>query len=227
MCPFRGAADTKFSVGTLSESTPTASAPYGDSLAGCASHRDERFLASSESRALLDRLFPLIYRQMRSLSARRPGAFDELVQIAAEQALKSFHTFRGRSALDTWTYRICYRVVVRHERHRLRWWHRYGADTPVELDDRADTTPGADVELERKERITRLRHALTKLSPKRRAIVVLHDLEERSVASIAKIVDAKEATVRTRLRDGRRQLSKLLAQDPYFGDQPCLSEMES
>jgi len=41
------------------------------------------------------------------------------------------------------------------------------------------------------------------------------------VSDIAEIVGAREGTVRSRLRDGRRQLAKLLVDDPYFGDVSC------
>ena len=42
------------------------------------------------------------------------------------------------------------------------------------------------------------------------AVVVLHDLEELSVAELAQVVGTGELTVRSRLRDGRKQLAKLL-----------------
>ena len=41
-------------------------------------------------------------------------------------------------------------------------------------------------------------------------MVILHDIEERSIPEIARIVGAGELTVRSRLRDGRKQLAKLL-----------------
>jgi DNA-directed RNA polymerase specialized sigma24 family protein len=48
------------------------------------------------------------------------------------------------------------------------------------------------------------------VSEKYRAVVILHDIEERSIAEIAEIVGAGELTVRSRLRDGRKQLAKLI-----------------
>jgi DNA-directed RNA polymerase specialized sigma24 family protein len=46
---------------------------------------------------------------------------------------------------------------------------------------------------------------------------VLRDIEELDISSIGEIVGAGEATVRSRLRDARRELSQLLRADPYFG----------
>jgi DNA-directed RNA polymerase specialized sigma24 family protein len=48
-------------------------------------------------------------------------------------------------------------------------------------------------------------------------VVTLHDIAGLDIAEIAEIVGTKEATVRTRLRDGRRKLAQLLKSDEYFG----------
>jgi RNA polymerase sigma-70 factor (ECF subfamily) len=172
--------------------------------------------------ARLNEVFPLIYRQMRSLVGGRPN-FDDLVQIAAEQVLRSLPSFGGRSKLSTWTYRICYLTVLRHERWYRRWLRRF------ELADRAEIeshTPAFEAPtLEELERTARLRKAVARLSPKRRTVVVLHDLEGHSIEEIAGIVAAKPLTVRSRLRDGRRDLARFLTADPYFGDEACRNEV--
>jgi RNA polymerase sigma-70 factor (ECF subfamily) len=59
-------------------------------------------------------------------------------------------------------------------------------------------------------RSRQLHLALARMSDKYRAVVVLHDLEELAVGEIALIVNSNELTVRSRLRDGRKQLAKLL-----------------
>jgi RNA polymerase sigma-70 factor (ECF subfamily) len=171
--------------------------------------------------ALSNEIFPLVYRQMRSIVGGRAD-FDDLVQLAAEQVLRSFPSFAGRSKLSTWTYRICYITVLRHERWYRRWLRRFTLADRVELESHA---PAHDEPtLEELERSARLRRAVARLSPKRRTVVVLHDLEGHSVDEIAGIVLAKPLTVRSRLRDGRRDLARILSSDPYFGDEACRSE---
>ena len=78
--------------------------------------------------------------------------------------------------------------------------------------------------LEARERARRLYRALNQLSPKRRTVVALHDLDGLDVEEIAAIVGANVLTVRSRLRDGRRLLAEKLRGDPYFGDEACGEE---
>jgi len=177
--------------------------------------------AGSTSRAATSELFSLVYRQMRSLAGGRPD-FDDLVQMAAEQVVRGFASFEGRCKLSTWTYRICYVTVLRHERWFRRWMRRFTLTERGDLESQAPAPE--DLTLEEIERAARLRKAVARLSPKRRTVVVLHDLEGHSVEEIAGIVEAKALTVRSRLRDGRRDLSRLLGADPYFGDEACRPE---
>lgn len=140
-----------------------------------------------------------------------PGAsdLDDLAQLAAEQVLRSVGSFQGNSELGTWIYSICYRVLLRerawYRRFRLRFELDESAGIEVESEDASPST-----ELEQRERQRGLYAALARLSDKYRAVVVLHDIEELSVREIAGIVDAGELTVRSRLRDGRKELRKLL-----------------
>lgn len=151
---------------------------------------------------------------MHALWGKWRPDFDDLVQTAAEQALRALPSFRAESELSTWTYRICYRTVARHRRWSMRWLRRFTLEAPVT--EAEDTAPSAPERLEDAERIRRLHAALDRLSDRRRAVVVLRDLEGLDITTLAQIVGANEATVRSRLRDGRRDLAALLRDDPYF-----------
>jgi RNA polymerase sigma factor (sigma-70 family) len=165
---------------------------------------------------LEDHVFTLVYRQMNALWGRHRGDFDDLVQIAAEQALRGLSSFRGESELSTWTYRVCYHTVQKQQRWSSRWMRRFTLDAP-QADSPARHKAAGDA-LEERERTERLYAALDRLSSKRRAVVVMRDLEGLGMAEIAAIVSANEATVRSRLRDARKDLARLLTNDPYFGE---------
>lgn len=180
---------------------------------------------SAERAELLDAvgaeaLFALVYKQMRALAAvRKSRDLDDLVQLALERVVRGLPSFERRSELSTWTYRICYLTLIDHERGATRWLRRFVVGRELPETPHPGPTPAQSLEVG--ERIQRLRDALRRVSPKRRAVVILHDLEELGLDEIAEIVGAKRNTVKSRLRDGHRQLARLLRDDPYFGDEAC------
>lgn len=164
---------------------------------------------------LEERVFSLVYRQMRSLAGGRERDLDDLVQDAMEQALKSLPSFEGRSKLSTWTFQVCYRTLLKRRRSYARWLKRFSFTSSGELPEppwHDDAQP-----VERRERAARLHSALDKLGTKKRAVVTLHDLEGLSSEEIVEIVGAKLGTVRSRLRDGRKELLAALEEDAFFG----------
>ncbi len=103
---------------------------------------------------------------------------------------------------------MCYRVLLNQRRWYRRWKVRFSY---LEREDEpADEAPTPIELLEARTRARQLHHALSRMSTKYRAVVVLHDLEELNVPEVASIVGCNELTARSRLRDGRKQLSRFL-----------------
>jgi RNA polymerase sigma factor (sigma-70 family) len=170
-------------------------------------------------KATPEEVFALVHAQVHKLAGRRDAR--ELVQVAAEHAFRGLPRFEGRSQLATWTFRICYLTIRKHDRWYRRWLRRFTVTADGELPERADEAAAGDERAIATERVHRLRHALDQLSAKRRAVVVLHDLEGLAVDEIATVVGASPVAVRSRLRDGRKMLAEILMNDPYFGDTAC------
>jgi len=175
--------------------------------------------AAEEPMPTPEAVFGLVYRQMRALAGHRE--FDDLAQIAAEQAIRALPGFAGRSKLSTWTFRICHLTVLKHDRWYRRWLRRFTLTDDGELPDRGDDGPSHEGRLVDVERARRLHTALEALSARRRAVLVMHDLEGLSIDEVAEIVGARPIAVRSRLRDARAALARELAADPYFGDEAC------
>jgi RNA polymerase sigma-70 factor, ECF subfamily len=173
-------------------------------------------LAARESARLdpvPDELLRLLYRQVRSLAGPRAN-LDDLVQAAAERAVRAWSRFEGRSALSTWTYGVAYRTLLDHDRWYLRWQRRFRPSADADPEAAADWD--GEEGLAELARARRLHAALDRLPPAKRAVVTLRDLEGLELKEIAAIVGANERTVRSRLRDGRRRLVELLSADPLF-----------
>src|SRR5882724_1680210 len=161
-----------------------------------------------------DELLALLYRQMRALAGPRQD-LDDLVQAAAERALKALERFEGRCALSTFTYGIVYRTLLDHQRWYRRFQRRFSLDAREEPDDLAFPR-SSETDLRELERARRLYAALDRLPNEKRATLILHDLVGLEVAAVAAISGANELTVRSRLRDAHKKLAQLLRQDPLF-----------
>jgi RNA polymerase sigma-70 factor, ECF subfamily len=160
-------------------------------------------------------LYEAVHRRMRSLAGPGASDLDDLIQIAAEQVFRSLERFDGSCAIGTWIYGVCYRVLLGQRRWYRRWKLRFtflGED-----DDAATEEPTPPDLLEARARTRQLHRSLAHLSDKYRTVLILHDLEELTVREIAAIVGAGELTVRSRLRDGRKQLTRLLTDEASRG----------
>lgn len=170
----------------------------------------ERTLAREDT----DELLALLYRQMRSLAGPRQD-LDDLVQAAAERALKALPRFERRSSLSTFTYGIVYRTLIDQQRWYRRFQRRFSLDSREEPED-FEFPRSSETDLRELERARRLYAALDTLPQEKRATLILHDLEGLDVAEVAAISGAKEATVRSRLRDAHKKLAQVLREDPLF-----------
>ncbi len=166
-----------------------------------------------------DELLALLYRQLRRLAGPRSD-LDDIVQAAAERALKSLPRFEGRAQLSTWTYGVAYRTLLDHDRWYARFKRRYIHAEDVETAEQP-TPVDSEALLIEVERARRLYVALDQLPQAKRAVLILHDLEGLPASEVATVVGVNEGTVRSRLRDGRAKLVQLLARDPLFRSGEC------
>jgi RNA polymerase sigma-70 factor, ECF subfamily len=160
------------------------------------------------SSTLTDRqLYEAVHVRMRALAGPAASDLDDLIQTAALQVFRSMARYDGSCSLTTWIYSVCYRVLLSERRWYRRWRLRFsfGDSEDVALD-----LPAPPDLLEARARARELHRALRQLSEKYRAVVVLHDLEDLTVAEVALVVGANQLTVRSRLRDGRKKLAQLL-----------------
>jgi RNA polymerase sigma-70 factor (ECF subfamily) len=141
----------------------------------------------------------------------RPADLEDIVQEVFLQVYRSIKDFRGQSRFSTWLYRVTVNVVLMQR--------RAARSRPVthEAPDDAfgpDLRELPDDQVARARRIAAFYRLLDRLSDKKRAVFVLHELEGLSPSEIAKVVGAPVLTVRTRLFYARRELLALLREEP-------------
>ena len=149
---------------------------------------------------MAERLIDRVRTTVSYLAPNHPDA-DDLIQRALIEILRSAGSFRGESALETWADRIASRTAMRLLKQRARHAEVSGEDEAAKAGLR-----------------TRLAGLLSRLSPERRAAVVLHYVHGYSVQEISEITETPANTVRDRLRVGKALLRKYMLKDSGTDD---------
>ncbi len=156
----------------------------------------------------LEALFDAHHRRLYRLALRMSGDRDEagdLVQQAFLQAARRPEALpEDGPGGEAWLTRVL--VNLCRDRHRRRAVRRRLAPEPA-----SEGTPAMQEAALMARQIVRA--ALARLAPRRRAVVVLHELEELDVEQVAGLLGIARATVRWHLAAGRRELKRILLED--------------
>lgn len=155
--------------------------------------------------ARLERLFdayhPRLYRLARRMTATPDDALDLVQDTFVRAATALGRVPQGAPAEEAWLVR----VLVNLQRDA---WRRAKVRTDHAAHGRrSEAGPDPEGRLVAAATIWR---AVTALPPRRRAIVVLHELEDLPVARIAALLGITSVTVRWHLFRGRGELARVL-----------------
>jgi RNA polymerase sigma-70 factor (ECF subfamily) len=168
---------------------------------------------AGDSRAFRE-IFQLYRADVTRLLHRMVGRrsdLDDLLQEVFVQVHRSIKSFRAESRLSTWIYRVAVNVALMHRRAaKSRPVIVAEPQEPLLLDESAPP----DEQLSRRRRVEALYRLLDRVSDKKRAVYVLHELEGMSPNEISKVVGAPVLTVRTRLFYARREVLAMLREEP-------------
>ena len=166
------------------------------------------------ARALVEHLYPLVFKIVR---AHRPRRLDEN-DLAQEIFMKMFanlEQYRGVVPFEHWVSRVAVttcldRLRAQKRRPELRWTDL----TETEADKldavlSAQNVPHPSQSLVEREVVGKLMYAL---SPEDRLVVQQLDLEERSIAEIQAITGWNATLIKVRAFRARRKMKKHLAQ---------------
>lgn len=156
-------------------------------------------------RQLYDAHFDFVYRVARRLGTPVEELEDVCQEtfLVAYRKLASFH--EGR--LTTWLYRIC--ANISSDRHRRRRIRRAFLEVWSTRPTAAPRTPERDYESAEAEAL--VSRVLEKMSPKKREVFALFELEGLSGDEVAERVGCKVGTVWTRLFHARKEFDVLSA----------------
>ncbi|MBC8478904.1 MAG: sigma-70 family RNA polymerase sigma factor [FCB group bacterium] len=141
---------------------------------------------------------------------------EDVLQETFLTMVKKIHTFKGKSTLYTWLYRVAMNISL----ERLKDKHR--TQVSLSIDDPAYENLGqfepmvlpefTDEKLSDKQFRSYLNTAMEDLNDKLRAVFILRDIEGKTVADTAKILDLSESNVKVRLMRARLALRDRLSE---------------
>jgi RNA polymerase sigma-70 factor (ECF subfamily) len=149
--------------------------------------------------------FTMVWRSLRRLGVA-DVALDDAVQDVFLVLHRRWADFQHQSSLRTWIYGILLRVASDHTRRARKERARWSPEEP-ELESSAESP---DHLYQQREAALILRAALAQLEDKERQILVMIDLEERSVVEAAEALEINLNTAYSRLRRARQSFEKAL-----------------
>lgn len=159
----------------------------------------------------------LVYGVLFNLMPGDPE-LDDVVQTAFLEVFRSLNTFEGRSKLSSWVARVALHVGYHHLRRKKSRPPDYRTEPmPGTL---LDESVASDPSLgpERAEAVRRVQLILEHLSPKKREVFILNDLQGMPQEQVAEVVGTSVATVRTRLFHARREFWRRAANDHVLSE---------
>jgi RNA polymerase sigma-70 factor, ECF subfamily len=149
-----------------------------------------------------------VARNLHRMLGPGRGDLEDVLQEVFIEVFRSIARFRGDAKVSTWLYRVCVNVALQRLRKRKR---RAEVSTDAVAERITDETPERDLDTRR--RLDAVYRLLDELSPKKRVVFILHEIEGREPKEIAGIVGAPVLTVRTRLHYARKEFYALAARD--------------
>lgn len=152
-----------------------------------------------------------------------PQDAEDIAQEVFMEIYRSIGRFRGQSQLSTWIYRIAVTKSLDFVR-RIKRKKRLGQvkrllgfeDQTHEAVFEASGHPGPYEQLESQERRDLLQRAIEILPESQRVAVLLHKMEQLSIAEVAQIMGTTGSAVESLLHRARKRLEKVLK---YYYDE--------
>lgn len=145
---------------------------------------------------------------------------EDLVQDLLTKLYPRHDELLGIDHLRPWLARVLYRIFVDSRRAHARSPIDYGLDDlPEAYEQASGDDPAGNVNQSRLN--MHLHRALGQLSEEHRVLILMHDVEDYTLAELSEILDAPLGTLKSRLHRGRAQLKNLLQEGTISLDAAC------
>jgi RNA polymerase sigma-70 factor (ECF subfamily) len=157
--------------------------------------------AAPDFRAVFDAHVGYVAASLGRLGVR-PADVDDVVSEVFVRVHRELGRYDVSRPMKPWLFAFAVRVASDHRRLARHRREVYGDERDV-----VATTPGPDAQLEAAEARQVVQRALEELDMDKRAVFVLHDLDETPVPEIARALGIAEGTAYSRLRAARAEFT--------------------
>lgn len=160
---------------------------------------------------LVEQYQPIVFRWAMGLSGDEDDA-EDITQEVFVRVYRKLSSFRGDGPFDAWLYRITRRIGFRMRPTSPHSAERYTDDVYL-------TDPGARVDRQRA--VALIQMIATTLPVRQREVFLLCDIEGRTPAEVAAMLDMKDVSVRASLFKARASIRRtILATHPCYREPP-------
>lgn len=164
--------------------------------------------ARPEFEALVDahsaEIFAYIWRMLRETADA-----EDCLQETFLRAYRAYPRLNGRANYRAWLYKIATNTARTHLKRRARSTARTTELDPEQL--RTDS-PLTD-ELDRKQTLAAIAHAVDTLPPQQRAALIMRNYQELGYPAIATALDCTEAAARANVYQALKKLRAVMTED--------------
>jgi RNA polymerase sigma-70 factor, ECF subfamily len=150
---------------------------------------------------------------------------EDVTQESFHKAFLHLDDFEEKSRFSTWLTRIAMNEAFMVLRRRRGCFEVLPASPDDDVRSSpevfVDQSPDPEESCWQRERTDLLTKAINRLGPKIRSMILLRDIEERSVAETAKILGTSVAAVKARVLQGRRKLRSTVNAGLLWGVDPA------
>jgi RNA polymerase sigma-70 factor (ECF subfamily) len=148
---------------------------------------------------------PLLY-YAASLIGNPDGALDVLQEVRIK-VFRGIHKLKDPGSLRSWLYSITHGIAV--DRIRKNYSREQAEQVQIEDFQEAEEPSFAE------EDAAAIHQALSEIGLKHREVLVLHFLEDLSMAEIAEVVGCSEGKVKSRIHYAKRAMKEILSGGVY------------
>ena len=165
--------------------------------------------------ALYVRLRPRIVSTVRRLLGPSDADWEDCVQLAFVEIVRSVDSYRGDASLEHWAARVAAHVVYKHIRRRKT--ERRIFDRDGRTSDRPEpASTGRRIVV--RNLAERVRAKLAELTSEKVTTFLLHDVLGFDLREIADLTEVSVAAAQQRLVRGRREVHATIAEDAELAE---------